>query len=353
MAGDATVEVEDDAVVEIEIDGDPVVDTKPVVTEAEKPPRTRTPQKPSSVDEATAALSEALKTEQTAKVAAEAGRVAAEATANAERQRAEAAQRQADKLGADSEAYREQAETREIELLGGTIASKTREIEAAETAVTAALDQGDGKALGAAQRLIGRLSAELVNLEVSKKALEDGTKKTATTEGRVEAPQVSDAFEQYVSTFAPAAQTWLRSHRDCVPPQFGGNAVANSKMMAGHYEALAQGKAPNTPEYFQVIEERTGHRTPVSAAAVVTQAGEAAPVPAKPKPRTAMPSAPPSRDPPTPSRNPSTRTVTLTRDQQEAARISFPHKTAAEANALYARNLVELEAEGKMGRLTH
>jgi hypothetical protein len=40
-------------------------------------------------------------------------------------------------------------------------------------------------------------------------------------------------------------------------------------------------------------------------------------------------------------------------DQQEMAKASWPHLPPQEAFGLYARNLLELEAEGKMGRTTH
>jgi hypothetical protein len=125
-------------------------------------------------------------------------------------------------------------------------------------------------------------------------------------------------------------------------------------MMEGHFAALKLRIPEGTDDYFRVIEEHTGHRAPVSAAAAITPAGEtevAAPAP-KPKPRVAQPSAPVSRDPPSGGPR-TTRSVTLNKDQQDAAKMSFPHKTPQEAFALYARNLIELEAEGKMGRLTH
>jgi hypothetical protein len=35
------------------------------------------------------------------------------------------------------------------------------------------------------------------------------------------------------------------------------------------------------------------------------------------------------------------------------AKVSFPHLPEQQAYGQYARNLIELEAEGKLGRLTH
>jgi hypothetical protein len=60
---------------------------------------------------------------------------------------------------------------------------------------------------------------------------------------------------------------------------------------------------------------------------------------------------------------PTQRTVNLSKEQMEVARFSYPHlekKDAADdrtrwqqAYTAYARSLVELEADNKIGRLTH
>ena len=45
--------------------------------------------------------------------------------------------------------------------------------------------------------------------------------------------------------------------------------------------------------------------------------------------------------------------VTLSKEQQEAARLSFPHLETKQAYTQYALNLIELTNEGKMNRTTH
>ena len=357
---EATVEVEEDGVVTVDVSDNPDLagEEADAALEAAKPtprPARAAATKPNAADEAAAALTQSLKTAETA-------RSAAEATAASERARADNASRVAQQHEQAANALREQAEGRELTIINNGIESANRDLAAHRAELERASEAGEFGKAADAQLKLAKAAAALDRLEDAKINYEAGTRKTPLTEGRVESAAADDQrtpFEKYVSSFAPASQAWLRAHPDCVPPEVGGDSTRNSKMMAGHYAARAQGFQPNTPDYFRIIEENTGDRAPVSAAAAVIAAGsddadaavtQAAAVP-KPKPR-AQPSAPPSRDPPNGGQR-TTRSVTLTRDQQEAAKISFPQLEPAKAFAQYARNLIELESEGKMGRLSH
>ena len=352
----ATVEVEEDGVVTVDVTDQPdlaVPEGEEAVIEAEpkvaKPAKEKPAAKPNAADEAAAALTQAVKT-------ADDGRKAAEATALAERRAREEAQRLAEQRGQEAAGYREQAENSQLTIINSGIETATREVESYRAESERAMEAGEFSKATAAQAKMAKAAAALDRLEDAKINFEAGAKKMPTTEGRVEAPvgPTLSAFERYVSDFTPQAQAWLRAHPECVPAGVGGDATKNAKMMAGHYDAIAKGYSLNSSEYFQTIEEHTGHRAPVSAAAAVKLAGEEPEVQpaAKPKPRMAQPSAPVSRDPPN-GPNRTVRSVTLTREQQEAAKMSFPHLPPDKALAQYARNLIELEAEGKMGRLTH
>lgn len=344
----ATTDAEIAAAADVElVDGEPKPEPKPKAA-----PRVRlTEQAPAKQqEEALAALQQTIKTQQTSLSAAE-------ATAQAERRRADNATQLAAQKDAEAKAARESADNTELALITTGVDNATRELAAAEEELERALEAGEFKKSAQAQVKVSKAAAALDRLETAKANYEAGGRKT--TEGRVEAPQQQLApFEQYVSSFAPAAQAWLRAHPECVPANVGGNATSNAKMMKGHYAALAEGHEPNGPEYFRVIEETAGYRQPTSKAAELTEAGaeEEAEV-AKPKPapkRLAQPSAPPTREPPSATGVPrTTRTVSLTKEQQDAAKMSFPQLTPQQAFAQYARNLVELEAEGKLGRLTH
>ena len=350
-----TVEVEPEGVVTVDISDQPelaaVEGAEPaeVVEPEPKPAKEKVAKAPKSnaAEEAAAALTQAVKT-------ADDARKAAEATAMAERRAREEAERVANQRTQEAAGYREEAENSKLARLTTDIENATTAVETFRAEAERAYEAGEFSKATNAQAKMAKAAAALDRLEADKANFEARPNKTATTEGAVNAPQLS-AFEQYVSTFTPPAQAWLRAHPECVPSNVGGNPTKNAKMMAGHYDAIAKGQAPNSAEYFQTIEEHAGYRTPVSAAATVVPAGEAEVIPAAkpaPKPRMAQPSAPVSRDPPN-GANRTTRSVTLTKEQQEAAKISFPQKPINEAFALYARNLLELEAEGKMGRLTH
>ena len=350
---DSTVQVEEEGVVTVdvtdnpELAGDEGTTTESTPEKVAKPAKEKPAVKTAAADEASAALNNALK--------------AAEETALAERRRADEAQRLAAQKDNEAKSYREVAESHELTILNSGIENAKRELQSAKAEWKNAQEAGEFDKAADAQERLAMAAADVRRLETDKANYEAGAaRKTQTTEGRVEAQgdtQLS-AFERYVSGFAPQAQAWLRAHPECVPATVGGNAVKNSEMMSGHYAALAKNLQQGTPEYFKVIEEHTGYRAPVSGAAKTVEAGATTdetvtPAP-KPKPRMAQPSAPVSRDPPAANgQQRTTRSVTLTKDQQDAAKMSFPHKPPQEAFALYARNLIELEAEGKMGRSTH
>ena len=346
---DSTVQVEEEGVVTVdvtdnpELAGDEGTTTEATPEKVAKTPKEKSAVKTAAADEASAVLTNALK--------------AAEETALAERRRADEAQRLAAQKDNEAKSYREVAESHELTILNTGIENAKRELQSAKAEWKNAQEAGEFDKAADAQEKLAMAAADLRRMETDKANYEAGAARKTQTEGRVE-PQNTQlsAFETYVSGFAPQAQAWLRAHPECVPATVGGNAVKNSEMMSGHYAALAKNLQQGTPEYFKVIEEHTGYRAPVSGAAKTVEAGatdDETPQPTpKPKPRMAQPSAPVSRDPPNGQQR-TTRSVTLTKDQQDAAKMSFPHKPPQEAFALYARNLLELEAEGKTGRLTH
>lgn len=305
--------------------------------EAEDEPEATEAAKPDVVAEAAKALEAAQKQTE-----------AARATALAERQRREAVERQLKERVQEVDAARAEAESAQLTLLEQGITAAKGDVEAYQEQLTVAYEAGDFKKVAEVQAKMSRAAATLDRLEATKEEVATAPKPKA--QEQAVAPAYSP-LEQYLSQLEPEAQNWLRTHPECAPPQLGGNQTSNARMMAGHYAALGQNIAPNTPDYFRVIEEHTGHRAPESAAAVVTKADEA---PAKAAPR-AQPSAPPSREimSAKDGRVRSPRSVTLSKEQQDMAKVSFPHLPDKEAYAQYARNLLELEAEGKMGRLTH
>ena len=374
MAGtktdEAVVEVADEGVVTVDVSDSPELadvgqeavkagdEKEPIVkvvdeTKPEKKtiPRVKLPEKP-AVDEAKVALDQAVKTAADERKARE----AAEATAQAERRRADGATNALSQREQELAATREAAEAREVTILNNGIESATALLTSLQDESTRLMEAGEFAKVTAVQTKMARAAAQLDRLETAKADYESGARKVPTTEGRVEAPTVSNLspLDQYLSGFAPKAQTWLRAHPECIPANIGGNAAKNAKMMAGHWAALGEGLQEGSDDYYRVIEEHAGYRAPVSKAAELTEAGdgEEAPVPKKAK---VQPSAPVSREVPGADGKVvrTTRSVTLSKEQQDAAKMSFPQLPLNQAFAQYARNLLELEAEGKMGRLTH
>lgn len=353
--GTVTIDLSDNPELAATLDNLPEIE-EPVVKDplvAERKPRERlnTQQavKPPAVDEATQALT-------AAREKADRDVAAANATASAERSARLAAERVAAQRTQEADDARTSAESAQLQIIENGITATTGEVGALQSALADAHEKGDFKAVADVQVKLGKATARLDRLESQK---EDFATRKVEPRTEQSQPQQLNAFEQYLSNFTPEAQSWLRAHPDCVPAAVGGNSTANAKMMAGHYAALSQNVQTNTQDYFRIIEEHTGHRQPVSRAADTRAAGdeetEQRPAPRTPAARRAQPSAPPSRDPPAANGTQprSQRTVTLSKDQQEAARLSFPTMEPQKAYATYARNLIELEAEGKIGRVTH
>jgi hypothetical protein len=338
---DTTIEVPDDGIIEIDVSDNPDLaaepEPKPVVA-ASKP-------KTAAVDEAAAALTAATKTAESERTA----RLAAEQTAQTERNARLAAEEARRAQEEETTSLRERADNSELTAVTSGIEAAKQSQEAAQREFERAMEAGEFPKASAAQVSLSRAAAQIDRLEAEKVKLEAAPKR-ATTEGRVEAKPTGSQFDQYVSGFTPRSQNWLRAHPECVAPAVGGDTQKNAKMMKGHYAAIEAGHALESDDYFRVIEESLGIRTPVSAAAEVTPAVVEARPKSTPK---AQPSAPVNRDVPAASGARTTRSVTLNKDQREAAKLSFPHLPEKEAYGIYARNLLELEAEGKIGRVTH
>ena len=352
MAGDndITVQVDDLDTIQVAVDGEaPNAAEQKTIEAKEKRTRTKrvSPELPEgpSPDEALAQAQAFAKQQEDA-------RKAAEATAAAERARADAAEAARQHALKQNEEYQERANNSELTLIESRIASAQNELAALQDSYTRAAEAGEFKQMGEIQVKLSRAAAALDRHEALKAELEANPRQAAT-EGAVVAPQQhSSPAEQHLMQYAPAAQNWLRQHMDCLPPQFGGDTTKHNKMMEGHYSALAKGFTANSEPYFKEIES---HVTPIVASQVTSAAAETQPAVTAQQRSAPIPAAPATRDAPSASGQPqrNSRSVQLTKDQQEMAKLSFPHLKEQEAFGLYARNLLELEAEGKIGRLTH
>jgi hypothetical protein len=329
---DTVVEVPDEDTVTIDVTDTPEL--------ADTPKKEVARSRSASVDQAADELTKATKDYEAERTA----RLAAEQSAESERRARFAAEQEKNQRDEELAALKERADSSELTVVTSKIESAKQQQEAAQKEFERAMEAGEFSKAGAAQVALAKATAQLDRLEEDKTRIESAPKRS-TTEGRVEARGTT--FEQYLSNFSPKSQAWLRLHPDCVHPSVGGDEVKNDKMMAGHHLAKSQNIKPESDDYFRIIEETLGIRSPVSAAAEVTSAGESKKTSKPP------PSAPPSRDTNEATGGRQTRSVTLNANQREMALMSYPHLKPQEALAEYARNYLALQAEGKIGRSTH
>lgn len=201
--------------------------------------------------------SEALKqqlTELQAETAREkAGREAAERRATNEAQARHAAQAEV------AETRTEIAETR-LGTVEQGIAAATTEADAAQSEYTTAMEAGDWKKAGDAQRKMAKAESTKVRLEEAKVDLEIQKIAPQRTQQRTEAPQQQvDPVEAFISGRSAPTAKWLRDHPD------DARALATNsdprraaKLNAADSDAVAEGFARDTPEYFKHVESFLG-----------------------------------------------------------------------------------------------
>lgn len=341
---DKLIELPDESVVNVDVSDNP--DLAATSEDDKEPTEIRTTE-PDGDKETLEALRQRIA--DNAKESQERIRRAEETAANERRQRLATEQSARER----EQSAQEETAQRELHLITQNLEAAVGQQESLETELARLNEAGEFKEAAKVQGRLAKVAASVDRLEAEKASYEAniGQRRPPTHEGAVgperEAAPVpatrSEAFEQWLSKMDPPAANWIRAHPECAPPELGGSRQSHAKMMAGHYAAEASGIELNSPDYFKTIEEHTGHRKQATTAQ--TQLRQPA--------RRPIPSARPSNEAPGGPVQSGRRQVRLNKEQQEAALLSFPHLKPQEALAQYARNLVELEAEGKMGRLSH
>lgn len=240
------------------------------------------------------------------------------------RKNAEATQRQLDEERS-AHAREKQAATAELtdtrlQTISNAIDATAGDIKQAQAKYRAAREAGDYDAEIAA-------NDELMALKVKQSRLHEG--KTAIEQQIEESKRApADPVEAYASTLAPEAQRWIRAH-----PEVVTDPRKNARLTAAHYEAMAEGIAPNSADYFSHIEERMGYAAPQRQE---EQRRDNAPV----ERRQSAPAAPVSRDVPNGNGQQRSTRVTLTAAEREHADM------AGMSYADYAKERERLKAEG-------
>lgn len=251
-----------------------------------------------------------------------------EASKEAERlanERAAAADRRAQEAAAERDRLRSQGADTEKELLSSSLAGAQAEEAAAQADFQEAFENGDAKAMAAAQAKIGRAAAKVVNLEGAIAAHDDDTKASK------ERPQIEDQVDIVTAIdrdpkLMATERDWLKAHTEVLT-----DPSINAELSVGYNRALKAGHRRGTPAYFQYLDEFLGFAE--SSKGNEPEADE----------RSAIVSAPVTRDsrssfsgrPATPTR------ITLTPEQRELAR------TMNLTDVQYAKGVLQLGANKK------
>lgn len=143
-------------------------------------------------------------------------------------------------------------------VLTGLQAAKA-EGDSAEKEYLQAFEAGDGAAMARAQRKIAAAEGRRLRLEEAEGDLKDQTTAPKTETRPQPRQHAQDPVESAASTMAPRAAAWIRSH-----PDYINDRAKNSKMLATHYAALADGVVEGSDDYFAKLDAMAAGASPVT-----------------------------------------------------------------------------------------
>ncbi len=239
----------------------------------------------------------------------------------AERAERLAIQERANREAQENSQLRTTIQDNDLQTVTSAIESRKRDMTILKTNLKAAFAAGDADALADAQDAIGRVSAELLQLESGKAALETRPKPEAQVDP-------VDRLASSMQAQFPNSAQWIRQH-----PEFVRDPAKYRRMTAAHELVVADGVKVDSPEYLREVEKLLK---------IAPAQEDPQPQPqAQVQQRKAAPSAAPvSRS----SGGESPSRIRLSALQREAAEI------AGLSDEEYARNLVALTKEGRYGR---
>lgn len=216
----------------------------------------------------------------------------------------------------------------QLDAISNAIDAATQEAESAEREYAAAMESANYAEGAKAQRKMAKAEAKKLQLEDGKYALEQEIERVKNAPPERQQPKQqqrsNDPLEAVASNLPPKSAAWLRSHPECAIP----NSRENNRLTAAHFNAMAEGHAPETEGYFTYLDTQMGFAE--------DQDDESAP---KPKKKASM-SAPPSREPPNNSGKSPTK-VHLSAAEKEMAEQFNPDVPPHKAHLLYARSKIE------------
>lgn len=206
---------------------------------------------------------------------------------------------------------------------------KTRK-EQLKTAYAEAMNVQDFASAADLQSAINLNDQQLAELKRGEKAMKE---KKESAEKSPPPAQQGDIFDQIVSEVSPRSASWLKDNRD----HFKG-ARDIRKMFRAHDDAVDDGIAPDSDEYFEYIEQRLGMRRNIDEQSTKTTAESPLSSAAAPK-RSVQPSpAPVSRG----TSRPNVMRLTAAEADMAASLGMKPEE--------YAQNKALAQKEGRYGR---
>jgi hypothetical protein len=161
----------------------------------------------------------------------------------AERAERVAIQERAAREAQENNQLRTTIQDNDLHTVTTAIESRKRDMTILKSNLKAAFSAGDADALADAQEAIGRVSAELLQLESGKAALENRPKPT------VSADPVDQLATSMQAQFPNSAQ-WIRQH-----PEFVRDPAKYKRMTAAHELVVADGVKVDSPEYLREVEK--------------------------------------------------------------------------------------------------
>lgn len=239
---------------------------------------------------------------------------------------AETARLEAEKRAreASERAQKASSETKDAnyQLVVNAIETVKSRAESIKQAYASAMSSGDYEKAAQLQEALAINAQQLSELKRGKKAMKEEMEKGNKSDEQLPRESSNEPMiDQLARQVSPKSASWIRENRDELD-----NERMIRRMFRAHEDAVDDGLAPDSDEYFSYIENRLGLKKDI------TEVVEA-PQPRKSQP----PAAPVTRGGQRPN------VVRLSRDQVEMA------KMMGMSEADYAKNMVALQREGKMG----
>ena len=207
---------------------------------------------------------------------------------------------------------------------------KTRN-EQLKTAYADAMNAGDFARAAEMQSAMNMNAQQLADLKKGKKAMKEQIKAAEKTAAAPVSPS-GDIVDQLASTVSARSAAWLRDSREHIRSEKDVR-----KMFRAHEDAVDDGIAPDTPEYFEFIEQRLGIRRNADEESSKTSAESPLSSASAPRRAPQPPPAPVSRSTQRPN------VMRLTAAEADTAR------SLGMTPEEYAKNKALLQKEGRYG----